>query len=297
VRVLWLLVLTVGCGRIDFAILQDASDAPPDAFVQFGNAALIAELDSPSVEDDPTLRGDELEVYFDSEAAGGMGMGDLYVASRASKTDPFGAWTNLSGLNTAADESTPELSHDGLTLTFQSDRPGGCGASDLYITTRSSFTAPWSAPTLIAELCTAGDEGGAVMSADGLHLAFAYDAGANIKRAIFTSDRASTTDPWSSPVPESQLDLTGTLTIGEPFLDAAGTTMYFAAGVFAFNYPDHDLYVATRPTPFDRFGPPTKLDVSAPNEADLDPWVSPDGQHLYFATHRTGNWQIYVATR
>ena len=40
-------------------------------------------------------------------------------------------------VNTNATDVRPALSFDGTTLYFQSNRPGGFGAFDLYKTTRS----------------------------------------------------------------------------------------------------------------------------------------------------------------
>jgi Tol biopolymer transport system component len=46
--------------------------------------------------------------------------------------------TNLGPLvNTAFSEAQPSLSSDGRTLYFTSNRPGGSGGFDLYMTTRT----------------------------------------------------------------------------------------------------------------------------------------------------------------
>jgi len=51
----------------------------------------------------------------------------------------------VSGTTTCNDER-PNISKDGLSLYFSSDRPGGCGGSDIYVSQRASSDSPWEAP-------------------------------------------------------------------------------------------------------------------------------------------------------
>lgn len=52
-----------------------------------------------------------------------------------------------SGINTAYDESTPFMAADGVTLYFSSNRPGGYGQNDIYLTRRLDDTwLKWSEP-------------------------------------------------------------------------------------------------------------------------------------------------------
>ena len=49
-------------------------------------------------------------------------------------------------VNTEHSEMGPALSADGLSLVFSSDRPGGEGSADLWMTTRPSVDDPWQEP-------------------------------------------------------------------------------------------------------------------------------------------------------
>jgi hypothetical protein len=49
-------------------------------------------------------------------------------------------------INTTAMESGPALSKDGLSLYFYSDRPGGFGATDIWVSQRQSVDDAWGAP-------------------------------------------------------------------------------------------------------------------------------------------------------
>lgn len=86
----------------------------------------------------PNLRHDALEMIFDSDRPGTMGMADLYATERASANDAWTEPVNLgSAVNSTGNETRPSLSWDGRTLFFGSSREGSeKSSSDIYVTTR-----------------------------------------------------------------------------------------------------------------------------------------------------------------
>ena len=116
------------------------------------------------------ISADGLELYFTSERSG---VYDLYVSRRATTDDKLGEPVNLSVLNSAHEESGASLSTDGLTLFFQSDRPGGFGEWDLYVATRETKDDDWSPPVnLGAQVNTQYSEIAPCISFDGHTLYF-----------------------------------------------------------------------------------------------------------------------------
>ncbi|HSC51529.1 MAG TPA: hypothetical protein VLD16_14805 [Gaiellaceae bacterium] len=107
----------------------------------FGPAESLAGVNSPTANDgQPSLRRDGLELFFFSTRPGGLGMQDLYSATRASVREPWSTPVNLGPLvNSAAPDTRPSLSWDGTTLYFGSGRAGGEGDSDHYVTTRAAL--------------------------------------------------------------------------------------------------------------------------------------------------------------
>jgi len=89
------------------------------------------------------ISADGLELYFTSERSGNY---NLYVSKRSDKNDNWSEPVSLEILNSPDGESGPSLTADGLTLFFHSDRPGGFGGYDLYVTTRETQDANWSPP-------------------------------------------------------------------------------------------------------------------------------------------------------
>jgi hypothetical protein len=117
---------------------------------------------------------DGLELYFsgyDEEGArpGGSGHSDLWVTRRATRDDPWTEPVNLgTTINSASLDARPTISPDGLLLFFDSNRPGGFGSQDLYVTRRVSLSDPWTEPINLGPLVnTACIEECARISADG----------------------------------------------------------------------------------------------------------------------------------
>ncbi len=101
-------------------------------FVQ-ANAVALAEINTSAEDGWPYLTDDELRIYFTSQIAGSL---DLWTATRNSRTETFGPATLVEVVNSSDSEYDPELSADGNTLWFASDRPGGQGSYDIYFARR-----------------------------------------------------------------------------------------------------------------------------------------------------------------
>ena len=112
----------------------------------FGAPVLVPELSSPFRDTRTAIRRDGLEMIISSGRPGGAGSEDLWVSTRASTLDAWSTPVNLDAdslalgrppvVNSTAFDGAPALSFDGTTLYFFSERPGGFGKRDLYVTTR-----------------------------------------------------------------------------------------------------------------------------------------------------------------
>ena len=104
----------------------------------FGAPVLVTELNSAANENRPSISHSGLEIFFQSNRTGSIGGSDLWTATRADTLDPWATPVNLgSTVNSASVEQNAYLSSDGKTLVFSSDRPGGFGGLDLYVSTRT----------------------------------------------------------------------------------------------------------------------------------------------------------------
>jgi len=103
----------------------------------FGAPALVWELSTPQGDLRTAIRRDGLEIILYSNRPGGVGEYDLWVTTRETTRDAWSRPVNLGAtVNSDAEDRGPALSLDGTTLYFSSNRPGGYGMHDLYVTTR-----------------------------------------------------------------------------------------------------------------------------------------------------------------
>lgn len=138
----------------------------------FGAPALVVELSTMATESSPHLTADGLTIYFARD-------GQIYRATRPDRQSPFGVPVHEAALSSTLSDSNPAVSHDGLTAS--TTRQISATDRDLYVYTRASTAAAWSAGQLMTALQTPLSESGAEFTADPLEL-------------YFHSDRASGTD-------------------------------------------------------------------------------------------------------
>jgi hypothetical protein len=126
-----------GPGGFDFYVSTLQLDG------RFGSGNLIAELSSPVADPGLMVRFDGLEAFFFSRRSGGiLGSIDMWTATRETVFDPWSAPGHLTSLNTAGIDQAPHIGADRETLYFASDRAGGSGGLDLYVTTRTKKSQP-----------------------------------------------------------------------------------------------------------------------------------------------------------
>jgi len=123
-----------------------------------------------SFDSSPALSGSDM-LYFFSDRDSGFGGLDLYRAalgvSRSSEAENLGRM-----INTEFNEHDPAIAPDESYLVYCSNRPGGYGENDLYVSYRTP-EGEWTAPSNLGErVNTAGDDTRPNLTADGKYLFF-----------------------------------------------------------------------------------------------------------------------------
>jgi Tol biopolymer transport system component len=191
---------------------------------------LGSRVNSSSLDYFPCISADGLSLYFYSTRSGGRGGGDIWGTTRSSLDAPWTQAVNLGPqINSGSEDVSPNLSPDGLSLLFASNRPGGRGDYDLYISTRESNTSLWSAPVnLGAAVNTAALEVAPSLSSDGLTLVFhSIRSGGYGSYDLHLTRRASVDQAWSSPVNLGPV-VNSTYSELGPSLSADGRFLYFS---------------------------------------------------------------------
>jgi Tol biopolymer transport system component len=268
-----------------------------------------APINTPDADGTVCLSPDGLSLYFGSDRAGGYGMYDMLVATRPTTADGWNTPVNLGQtVNASTDDGCPSLSADGLELYFTSDRSGGCGSFDIWVTTRPSVSDPWGEPvTLGPTVNSSYFDSTPSLSYDGLSLYF----GSNRDKAgtayshlcyIYVTTRPTRNDPWGLPVRlRSTVNLGLEYDADHPSISADGRVLFFTSNRPGGIGDGWDLWMATRPTADAEWS--TAVNLGAPindSHDDLWPHISPDGSTLFFLSERTGGlggediWQVLI---
>lgn len=81
-------------------------------------------------------------MYFSSNVDGNQ---NIY-RSRQLPDGRYAPGVPVDELNTPADDRQPNISRNGLTIVFASDRDGQGGGFDVFMAERETIASPWSAP-------------------------------------------------------------------------------------------------------------------------------------------------------
>jgi Tol biopolymer transport system component len=258
----------------------------------------------------PSISADGLQLYFiDWEVfrPGGYGLADIWVTTRETTEDDWGTPVNLGPtVNSSAQDAAMSISADGLSLIIGSNRPGGYGGWDLWVTTRATTEDDWGTPVNLGP--TVNSSAHDIMpsiSVDGLSLFFTSDRPGGIGNwDIYVTTRATKEDDWGTPL---NLGPTVNSTAHDclPDISADGLALFFSdylSGPYRpGGFGSSDNWVTTRPTTDDPWGTPVNLGPAVNSQyGDGTPSISADGSTLFFSSRRPGGygsgdiWQVPI---
>jgi len=205
----------------------------------WGPLVNVQEINSRYNEIFPCLSADGLILYFSDwynwnaagDRPGGVGNHDLWMCTRASRNDPWGTPVNMGApINSGSPDISPTISHDGLTFIFASNRSGGLGNYDLWMSTRPAAESDWAAPVNLGPpVNSSAYEGEVCLSTDGLALFFCSNRpGGSGSYDMWVTTRRSQAAAWSLPVNLGPVINTSGME-GAPSLSPDLKTLYFGS--------------------------------------------------------------------
>jgi hypothetical protein len=214
-------------------------------------------------------------------------------------------------INTGYNDQHPAISKDGLSLYFTSNRPGGYGADDLWVSQRASVDDAWGPPQNLGPVINTGAvEFSPAFSRDGHWLFFHSDRpGGYGGLDIWASHRVDVHDDfaWEPPVNlgpgvNSPYDDAGPTLFED---DETGiTTLYFTSLNRPGGLGDWDIYASIL-GPGGTFGPAALVvELSAPggpaDGRDTRTAIRHDGLEIFLTSNRPGgigSGDLWVSTR
>lgn len=287
-----------GCPTLE-QVIERAPEKIMAAEVRKWEGAEIVNLgpvvNSPYRETGVAVTADGKTLYFVSDRPGGVGGRDIWVTTLKDSQ-----WTPPVSLgpaiNSVSDDGGMTVSTDGKRLIFASNRPGGFGRDDLYMTTL--VDGRWTPPVNLGPgVNTRYTEAMAYMTKDGRELYFHSDrpGGGPGDRSIWVSkfqDRR-----WQPAValgPE-----VNSRTASNAYLSNDGLTLLFSSGIARVN---ERIMVTSRSRITDSkwtkpvfLGPRINVEGSFFSSC---PEATADGKSLFFISNRpggVGDGDIWVA--
>ncbi len=267
-----------------------------------------------------TVSDDELTLYFGSNRPGGFvktnpkddwGLGadgtptkyDMYVSRRSNKNEPWGKPVLLpKPVNSEYNDHSAAQSDDGHYLFFASDRPGGCGSLDLYVSYRedTSDDTAWQAPQNLGCQDAGGPNGKAIDSCPIFH-----QEGDKIKLyfTASTTPNPATLDFKYTTFQPKKMRATGeqTINISTDYLDGHIDPKFgYVWAAMPNGLGGSDIWQSSRLNG-DIWSQPTNLgsSINTQFEEQLPAPVN-NGDTLYFPSNRPGGkggMDIYMAER
>jgi hypothetical protein len=203
-------------------------------------------VNSSATDTDPRVSPDGRSLYLASTRAGGVGNFDIWVATRPGLKDPWDAPVNLgSKVNSSGFDGAVCISEDNQTLVFASDRPGGLGDLDIWMSTRTNALAPWGqAQHLPAPVNSSGVDFPAALSRDGLLLFIKSDRSiteGDPAAGMYVCRRSSADQPFGTPGLIRPILGIGPGGTDVSSLSDDGTTLY--VGTWPVVYPKSPQFV------------------------------------------------------
>jgi hypothetical protein len=264
---------------LDLDASMITTDAPLDGapYVPWGTPVEITSLEiAQDGEDDPTISADRKTAVVSARETTGTLDRNLFIGTRSSASGSFTV-IPLTVLNSTAEDVSPEISPDGMTLYFMSERTTA-GNGDVWKSTLTNGI--WAAPTMDADLST-GDVNDFAISPDELTALVARSG------TFYLHTRASTSDAWGTGAVHNELLGTSLVSVTAPTITNGAQIVYFHAGTEREIYTSHRL-------PNGIFDVPTAVtELDATGLRDAAPFVLQTDDYMIFER----DYDIFETTR
>jgi hypothetical protein len=196
------------------------------------------------------LSRDEHWLFFTSDRSGSLGGLDIWVSYREHIHDPFDwqpAWNAGAGVNSVFGESAPSYFENvggAPQLFFHSDRPGGPGGTDIYVSELSP-DGTFGPASLVAELSSPSSEQHPSIRFDGLEMFFFSPRPGSLGGPdLWVATRKTVFDPWSVPTNLGPIVNSAVAEV-QPYIASDRQTLYFQSPRFGGS-GGQDIWMTTR---------------------------------------------------
>jgi hypothetical protein len=282
-----ILLGTMGCMKADRVVA--------DQWLPFSAPTLVTGLVSDTTgARGPSLTSDELEIYLSCQQAGESDF-HIWASTRTTRDAPWNAAMIVTEITGSGNDQDPEVSGDGLTLYFASDRAGA--GYQPFVSQRKARGQPWGTLTLVDGLSSSTlDVRGPSVDPSGLFMTFCSAPQGTEDFSLYSASRTDPTKSWGNV--QALSGINSGMADADPALFHDSLSLIWSSRA-PTSGRTWDLVEVSRPdlaTPFS--GTPIPLDSLNTSVSERYPWVSQDGAHILFSREAVGEpGFIYEAWR
>jgi hypothetical protein len=189
----------------------------------------VAELNGADEDQSPGISSDGLTIYFSSRRPAPIPgtNSNIWMATRASRSDPWSTPTFVAELSTTLDEFEPQPDESNLRLALYRDNGGG--DRELFESRRATPLDAWGTPVSLANVNGPGDERSPCLRDGGRELWFASDRDSATAGVydIYMATRTTTADAFSAGAAASQLN--SAARDDDPWISPDGRVLLFTS--------------------------------------------------------------------
>lgn len=214
-----------------------------EKFEEWQKSMPMTQINTKSNEGAQSITADGKTMFFTiCNAPNGLGSCDIYLTKKIGT-----AWTRPINLgepvNSKYWESQPSCSADGRTLYFTSNRPGGIGQKDIWVTNQLP-NGTWTKPeNLGATINTQKDDESPYIHADGRTLYYASDGIDGMGKKDLFGSQKNNNGAWTTPK-NLGYPLNTCEDESHLIINAEGTKGYLASNRFG-GFGGYDIYEFT----------------------------------------------------
>jgi len=291
----------LGAVSIVATLVASSPAAAAPRYSDWSEPVYVAATNTSDLDFPNAISRDGLSLYFQRGTAATSGE-DLYVVHRESVDGPWSAPIKLPAtVNSAANDRGAFVSIDGHWLYFASNRTGGFGDFDMYVSWRAHVhdDQAWESAVNLAAVNTTGFDSGPALFEDeeagttDLYMA-SNPAGGQALADIYVS-RQNADGSFGSPALVTALNSAGSE--GRPYLSRDGLEIYLQSNRTG-GQGGFDIWSSTRATTRDGWSAPVNVAGINTIGQDVTPALSWDDLTLFIgSTRATGGGDIFVSQR
>jgi Tol biopolymer transport system component len=243
----------------------------------------------------PSVTGDLLQLFFRSNrsSSGMVGTGAIFRSIRSTASAPWPKPEFVSELDGPGRTRSPEISGDGKTIYWTSERRNGF--LEVWVARRDTPEGKWKPPTLAPGMQDREVLGLTVTEDETLMIVESRQLAPSVGGDdLYALTRDDTAQKWGAPSLLSGISTNKNE--NDPMISDDGLVLYFTREDPAKSN-DSDFYRATRTARGEPFGKAELLKDLNGQDSDLQLFISQDCRLALFSSERGGNPDLYQASR